>query len=243
MREENDSAAEALHEEIYFGTLDAIALLGQRHDERTVAPGAIIPIVRIMAGVAPHARVRLRVAAPPSALPRPRVRVAALELRDDAFLLDVAGEVDGPTDATLARLRELVDMPQPPDGVAARVTLAGEMVELRLPLQQLLTAAPGAEPPMDRNIWGDEVLAQAAALTSFPEVTAWVEDSSYEGRPIPALALAPPTPDGSCRRPRQPSSNLPISSSRAITPTRSPAPTPPSNWPGCAPTSQAGGGC
>jgi hypothetical protein len=74
------------------------------------------------------------------------------------------------------------------------VTLGGETVELRLPLQHLLTASPGTEPPMDRNIWGDDVLAQAAALASFPEVTAWVEDESYEGRPIPVLALAPPTP-------------------------------------------------
>ena len=195
VREENDSAAEALHEEIYFGTLDAIALLGQRHaGERTNAPGAIVPVVRVMSGVAPHARVRLRAAPARPRLPFPRLRATTLELRDDAFLLGIIGEIDDASDATLARLRELAAAAQPADGLAAQVTLDGETLELRLPLPRLLAATHGDVPPLDRNIWGDEVLAQASALARFPEVTAWVEDYSYEGRPIPALALGTPTP-------------------------------------------------
>jgi hypothetical protein len=93
----------------------------------------------------------------------------------------------------VARLRELAALPAA-DGLAALVTLAGETVELRLPRPRLMAASDGAEPPLDRNIWGDEVLAQASALASAPEVTAWIEERSYEGRPIPALALSPPTP-------------------------------------------------
>ena len=47
---------------------------------------------------------------------------------------------------------------------------------------------------MDENIHGDAVNDIATQLAAFPEVTAWVEDASYQGRPLVALALAAPTP-------------------------------------------------
>ncbi len=51
VREENDSAAEALHEDIYFNTLDTIEVLGiNTTGDRTSAPGAVIPIVHVQDG-------------------------------------------------------------------------------------------------------------------------------------------------------------------------------------------------
>lgn len=47
---------------------------------------------------------------------------------------------------------------------------------------------------MDANIHGDAVIQHASSLTAFPEVTAWIEDHSYQGRPLVALSLAAPTP-------------------------------------------------
>jgi hypothetical protein len=47
---------------------------------------------------------------------------------------------------------------------------------------------------MDINIHGNAVIDIATQMSAFPEVTTWIEDYSYQGRPIVALALAAPTP-------------------------------------------------
>lgn len=71
IREELLSAAEALHQDFYFGTLDAIAALGnaaptagtldgRRSNEALDAPGAIRPFVHVRPGSAPRLRVTLR---------------------------------------------------------------------------------------------------------------------------------------------------------------------------------------
>ncbi|MBX6342579.1 MAG: hypothetical protein IRY97_08985, partial [Thermomicrobiaceae bacterium] len=61
LREERLSAAEALHEDLYFNALDFVEALGERHGgERLSAPGAVVPVVRVRPGLAPHARVTLR---------------------------------------------------------------------------------------------------------------------------------------------------------------------------------------
>jgi hypothetical protein len=194
VREENDSAAEALHEDLYFNTLDAIQILGQHTtEERANAPGAVIPIVHVAPGEPPRARVRLRRAPRRHDLPRVDVRVSALRLRDDELVLDVT--VESAAEATVARLRELVGGSFDAAAHVPAVIRCGDMMaELRLPLSTLLAGAPGPEPPMDHNIAGDDVLAQARAAAVFDEVTAWVEDRSYQGRPLVALALAAPTP-------------------------------------------------
>ena len=195
VREENDSAAEALHEDMYFTTLDAIELLGRRTTgERCNAPGAIVPIVRVQPGVAPHARVRLRRAPARRELPAPEARVTGLRLREDEFALDIDLTIDGPTEPTLARLRELAGHERGCGSLPASVTLAGTTVELRLPIPELLDPRAGGAPPMDINICGDDVASHARTLSAYPEVTAWIEDTSYAGRPLVALALGAPTP-------------------------------------------------
>ena len=70
VREELLSSAEALHEDLYFGTLDAIAALGTVAPPAGTlapaqagaldAPGAIRPFVHIVPGAAPGARITLR---------------------------------------------------------------------------------------------------------------------------------------------------------------------------------------
>ena len=71
LREERDSPAEALHEDLYFATLDYIEALGTGHGWSGTlgggtgpaaldAPGAIRPFVHVRPGHAPAARVTLR---------------------------------------------------------------------------------------------------------------------------------------------------------------------------------------
>jgi hypothetical protein len=56
-----------------------------------------------------------------------------------------------------------------------------------------MSAEPGAPPPQDVNLHGGAVLDELRKLAGFPEVHAWMEERSFEGRPIPALALRAPT--------------------------------------------------
>lgn len=197
LREENVSAAEALAEDLYFTTLDAIELHGKATTgERLNAPGAVIPIVHVTPGEAPRAKVTLRAALIRRDLARPELRVVSLSLQDEEFVVGVEVETDDDA-ATLGRLRELVALEQPAGAsLLTLVTIGSDSILLRLPVSSLLvpTGPEPTVPPMDANIWGDGVMEQARSLTAFPEVTAWVEEESYQGRPIVALALAAPTP-------------------------------------------------
>lgn len=204
IREENDSAAEALHEDIYFNTLDAIELFGKRQTgDACNAPGAVVPFVRVVEGASPRATVRLFDAIKPANLPYPTLKVRQLQFAGDEFLLDV--HCTDPAPATVARLHELAALPIS-DGpsIQARVTAGDTTIELRLPLQPLLTSTnpPEEAPTMRENIHGEAVGELSARLATFPEVTTWVEDWSYEGRPIPVLSLATPTP-GRLRSPQK----------------------------------------
>jgi hypothetical protein len=61
IRAEMNSAAEALHEDIYFNILDYVETLGKETTgAKLSAPGGVIPIVHVRPGMAPHAQVRLR---------------------------------------------------------------------------------------------------------------------------------------------------------------------------------------
>ena len=196
IREESDSAAEALHEDIYFNTLDAIEMYGERQTgDSTSAPGAVIPIVRVTSGGTPHARVRLLHPPERPSLPYVDLTVRSLRLRDGELILDIL--IEDPSPETLARLIEIAGLLNP-DGpsIAARVSCGESAVELRLPLQTLIAAdsKPATPPPMDQNIHGHAVIDQLSSLAVFPGVTAWIEDYSYEGRPIPAIAIHPATP-------------------------------------------------
>jgi hypothetical protein len=197
LREENDSAAEALAEDIYFTTLDAIEMRGLRTTgEKLNAPGPVIPIVHVAPGESPRAQVTLRAAPARPSLPYPRLTVSELAFDSDGLTMRVNAAVDGDATGAAERLRVLaeMDLVDGEQGIAATVALGGQEYRLRLPVTSPLgrsgdaLSAPPA-PPMDENIWGDAVIDLTADLGTLPEVTAWVEDWSYQGRPIPALSL------------------------------------------------------
>ncbi|HMM42224.1 MAG TPA: M14 family zinc carboxypeptidase, partial [Thermomicrobiales bacterium] len=206
VREENDSAAEALAEDIYFTTLDAIELFGKRETEEALtAPGAIVPIVRVVPGAAPRARITLRAAPAHPTLPYPDLRISELRLDGDALQMTIEATVDGDPAPTLARLQQLATtgLAEAQESITARVVLDGGSVELRLPVTSPLPARPASRvprPDMTTNLHGDTIIDLAESLAAAPEVTAWVEDWSYQGRPIPALALAAPC-EGRLRSP------------------------------------------
>lgn len=203
LREENDSAAEALAEDIYFTTLDAIELYGrQQTGERCNAPGAIVPLVHVVPGQPPRARITLRAAPDRPTLPYPDVWIDGIRRADGDLAIAVAVDLAGPPDATLDRLRHLATRSAPSvPSIAATVRIEDEAVTLRLPLPALLTPDSALStqhaalsPPMDVNIWGDDVQHWSERLSANPEITAWIEDTSYQGRPMFALSLAAPTP-------------------------------------------------
>jgi hypothetical protein len=197
VREENDSAAEALHEDIYFNTLDTLEVLGERATgEKTSAPGAVVPIVHVVPGVTPHAVVRLR-HAPPRVSNPVSLRVAALELADGELLARIEardGRTLDPPASLVANSSQHSDL----QSTGLKVILKGAASEqrLRLPLPRILGELESEPdgPPMDVNIHGDAVLAWTARLGAAPEVSAWVEDYSYQGRPIAGMALRSPAP-------------------------------------------------
>ena len=197
VREENDSAAEALHEDIYFNTLDTIEVLGiNTTGERTSAPGAVIPIVHLQDGVAPHAIVRLR-EAPEARRIAPKLRVEELSFSDGEL---VVGLDSGSADPSPGLTKSIGDHLNAVGGseasFAAMLRVGHEQLALRLPLPEMLTSDTGEEsPPMDRNIHGAAVATWSARAAQDDAASAWIEGHSYQGRQIPALALRSPSPD------------------------------------------------
>lgn len=137
LRQELLSSAEALHEDLYFGTLDAIAAIGTATPASGTlsaatgaaldAPGAIRPFVHIVPGAAPRARVTLKrrlrhlaelVCAAATAQrqplgilpvgPRPRLSVSWVTARDDTPGFARLGvALDEADNRTIAALRQL----------------------------------------------------------------------------------------------------------------------------------------
>ncbi len=192
IREENDSAAEALHEDIYFNTLDTIEVLGlSSSGDRTSAPGAVAPIVRVQPGVTPHAVVRLR-DAPQSWQAPPDLNVSALTLIDGELVATIEVDDAGGIDLDLARIAtSSASSKDPGEGFAAILRANGEETAIRLMLPEVLDASTteGDPPPMDQNIHGGAVSGWATRLAGIDTVSAWVEDYSYQGREIIGMAL------------------------------------------------------
>ncbi|HET7036956.1 MAG TPA: M14 family metallopeptidase [Thermomicrobiaceae bacterium] len=211
VREERRSAAEALHEDIYFNTLDLIETLGQEvSGERFAAPGAVLPFVHLRPGKAPAARITLRA--------RPRA-VAELEL-DGAveplgaiadqlppegavtgIALDQAGtphlrlafDLDAAGQARLAALAALFPAGGAP---SLNVIAGGEEFALAWPAAP---EAPAAEPaeratPEGEIMNAERLGRQLARLAAAPEAryTPALE-WSYGARPLPLLELTAPS--------------------------------------------------
>ncbi len=212
VREEMNSAAEALHEDIYFNVLDFVETLGTHTTgERLSAPGGVVPIVHVRPGMAPHARVQLRARAhsvarldsdsgtkalgeilvsPP---PRPIVTSAAL-LREDAQLQLRWPSLGPQLQARLTALSEIV--PGDPHFPALVVSSDdGFQVTLGWPPNPPKSVAVAAKKTVSEHEFLNEVslAEQIERVRGYPEVR--VEhalDHSYQGRPIPAIEVTTP---------------------------------------------------
>ena len=213
IREERNSAAEALHEDIYFNVLDFVEALGKNSTgERLTAPGSIVPIVHVRPGMPPHARVQLR----------SRARsVARLESQDGMTaigeLLQVPPERPIVTSVSMlgedaqlqfrwpslspmlvTRLKALSAVAPGSQQFPALVVSTDDGFQVPLDWPQVIdgpSIVPATQPVSDSQFLNEESLAeQLERLAQYPEVH--VEralDRSYQGRPIPAVEVTTPT--------------------------------------------------
>jgi hypothetical protein len=212
IREEMNSAAEALHEDIYFNVLDFVETLGKnRTGERLSAPGGIVPIVHVRPGTAPHARIQLRgrarsvaqIESPGGttplgeihATPPPRPVVSSVSLlRDEAQL-----QLRWPTLAPLLQRRLLALselIPGNPHYPALVVSSDdGFQVTMGWPPAAPLPATAPAPGPVSESLFlnQERLAAQIERLSVRREVhVEWEFDRSYQGRPIPAIEVTAP---------------------------------------------------
>lgn len=211
IREEQNSAAEALHEDIYFNALDFVEALGQRvNGQRLAAPGAVVPIVHVRPGLPPYARVTLR--ARPRAVARLELgslhrpvgtiartlpadaRVTAVELEGDSLRVQLTfAEADARCGAVLAAL------------AAVNPSVAGQpALEVRWDADTtyaVAAPAPYARPEVEPSplptpngtiVTEENLLPLLARLAERPEVRLSLAERSYQGRPIPAVEVVAP---------------------------------------------------
>jgi hypothetical protein len=202
LREELWSSAEALHEDLYFGTLDAIATLGNAPpasgtlapagDAALDAPGAIRPFVHVAPGAAPRSRIvlrrRLRHLAeltsggqrqPLGTLltgARPQLAVTWAVSRDEVPGFARLGVTLAGADARMiAALRHLASAaPTVVDRIVGEVTVLGEDVPIAIALPTGVTGL--------KKIW-----AQAAEPADQP-------DSPVTPEQLPGLLAELPAP-------------------------------------------------
>ncbi|HEY7032237.1 MAG TPA: hypothetical protein VH482_12940, partial [Thermomicrobiales bacterium] len=209
LREELDSAAEALHEDVYFGSLDWLGAYGKSlgGDELT-GPGAILPFIHVTPGRAPRARVALTGLsreAPPGSLATPGVRVTGLAVGPAGLTgLDVTLDLPPGSDSSAvgAHLRAVAAGTQaaPIDGTSLPITIhvgAAESISLNLPVlaDGLAGIPPSPEgPPADRILFGNDLPPLLARLRERPGVTTRQIGRSFQGRPLWAIEVAAPMP-------------------------------------------------
>ena len=190
IREENDSAAEALHEDIYFNTLDTLEVLGlETTGEKTSAPGPVVPVVHVVPGIAPRANVKFT---GPSPRRREPVSLTVSELTATGSEL-VAGISGGGDLESVQEMRvSLGSSGQRNRSFSVRLLDAGDTLPFRVPLQQIIPAGDdvdGRSVPMNVNIHSDMVETEISRTMVSANAMSWVEDETYQGRPIPVLAL------------------------------------------------------
>lgn len=218
VREELLSAAEALQQDLYFGTLDAIAALGAappasgtldggRGGGALDAPGAVRPFVHVRPGSAPRARIALRrrlrhiatwtpagdVALPVGRLPtgpRPEMRVRAFSARADTPGIATLGlTVAG--DARMAAIaRHLgVDGQEGPQ-IAVELVAGAERVMLRRSIATPFVALPGALDELPASPLDVAGLRPLLARhAAAPNVGVRRAGRSFEGREIAAIEI------------------------------------------------------
>jgi hypothetical protein len=222
VREELLSAAEALQQDLYFGTLDAIAALGAarpasgtldggRGGGALDAPGAVRPFVHVRLGTPPRARIALRrrlrhlaawspadggAASPVGILPtgpRPVVRAQAFAARGDAPGI-AALDLAVPADARLAAIaRHLAaDEPVGP-AIAVELAIGDRRITLRRPIATPFVAVPGARDRLPATPLDVAGLRPLLArLASVPGVGVRRAGRSFEGREIAAIEIVAP---------------------------------------------------
>jgi hypothetical protein len=175
LREENISPLEALHEDLYFVTLDEMATWGRKlHGAPFDAPGTILPRPIAQAGAPPTATVRLTqraFSAPTRAIEPIRV----IHLRADGSLAwgDEAPTHEWrPAQAT------------PHSHCAPRI---------QTPAEARLADVQPRPVPLDEIIGPENLEAHLAWIAQRPGVKVWQAGETYEGRPVWAVSLRPET--------------------------------------------------
>lgn len=197
VREEQISPLDAMHEDLYFGTLDYFSTWGKGAGRDYDAPGSVLPWVHAGAGSGPRSQIRLYRKQPPlEALP---LQASVGELLVDAAgqLAEVCVELAGDAGLQAAAAERLSGLRHPlvtPARAAVAVRLGEAVVAQLGPDSTPLLPAPAAI--IDTEVIGpDQLPAQLATVAGLPGVQAWQAGVSFAGRPIYALAVRPPLPE------------------------------------------------
>lgn len=177
LREESVSPLEAMHEDLYFVTLDEFATWGrQLHGAPFDAPGTILPFLEAKPGAAPEARVRLtRLIEPAPARPIEPIRVIEL--------------------GTQGQIRWGAEEPTYEWQLSGYATTAAALQTpaLQTPAELRLVQTEPDPVPFDQLIGPENLEGHLAHLARLPGVQVWQAGDSYGGRPIWAVAYRKPT--------------------------------------------------
>lgn len=222
VREELLSAAEALQQDLYFGTLDTIAALGAgarasgtndsgKGGDLLDAPGAVRPFVHLRLGHGPKARIVLRrrlrhlatLSSPSGAKsrqfavlpvdPRPAIAIRSLRSRVDRPGFSALG-LEMPGDPFLATVARHLWLADAKEvKIGAALQIGGGRVMLELPLPVPYFIESGGVVELPQTPLDVEGLQPLLAqLTAYPGVVVRRVGRSFEGRPIAAIEIFAP---------------------------------------------------
>jgi hypothetical protein len=212
IRQERHSAAEALHEDIYFNVLDFVEELGLSiTGEKLSAPGSIRPFVTVTPGRQPEARIRLtrrsagitRILAdsdvqmvyPATKTLPERPMISSLTFDGDRLIVQVdqsaqLEEVNGFLSALAA------ECPAFDASTVLRIHVGDENVEIGVPdysTTEVSDGTAGTTIPDNTIISNEEIYPHLSRLAKYPAVTLIpAAEISWQGRPIPAVAVTSP---------------------------------------------------
>jgi hypothetical protein len=212
IRQERHSAAEALHEDIYFNVLDFVEELGQQTTgQKLSAPGSVRPFVTVSPGRQPEARIRL------TRRPSGIARILA-----DSEVQTVMPATDGLIDPLsvsalrfdaehlyvhidqadhLDELREFlnalaIEFPPTTSSTVLTIDSPGDTIEIGVPNQQSPEISESiADSPIPEHtiISNAEIYPHLNRLAQHPAVTfVPAAEISWQGRAIPAVAVVSP---------------------------------------------------